>query len=124
MTAELEKVRNQAAGFRVQRNVALRESHALKQVVSAHNISFDVTTADTGGLAIKDGKVEGEFEYTPPTQQRTKEPTPPQGQNDNPLTVDDIRKMTPAQINERLDDVNKVLSQYSRPMAAGRHMAA
>lgn len=107
-STDLESARNEAAKHRVARNEALRREHALGKVISAHNISFDVSKADVGGLTINDGKVEGEFDYTPPsTTQRQaprQEPTKTGG-----LTLEEVKKMSPDKINERWEEVSKLL---------------
>ena len=110
--ADLESLRNESAKYRVQRNDALRQTHALKAVLAAHNISFDVTQADLGALSIDNGAVQGEFSYTPnnPTSSAPASQHQPAGAaTPAVLTKDAISKMTSAQINENWEEISKVL---------------
>ena len=64
---ELGKVNQEAAGHRVARNAALRRSHALDTMLTAHQIDTSGVTDDAlKGLEIEDGKVTGTFTYTAP----------------------------------------------------------
>ena len=105
---DLESVRSEAAGYRVMRNQALRETAALTKVVKAHNITFDVGSADLKGLSIEDGKVSGEFEYTA-TKATTQVPGT-QGIKGDEITPESIKGMTPEQINANWDKVSAVLA--------------
>ena len=104
---ELEKARNEAASYRNQRNVALRKLHASETVISKHNIKFDLNQADLGGLAIKDGKVEGEFEYSPGKPDNS--PPKKDGDTKEALTYADVQKMDRHQMQARWDEVQKVM---------------
>ena len=91
------------------RNEALRKSHALSTVLSKHNISFDVSKADMGGLKIENGQVSGEFSYTPPDPSRGKPPPVGDDAKSKPITMESIKQMTPDQINAQWKEVSAVL---------------
>ena len=109
LQAEVEKLRNQSARYRVARNQALRREHALSTVLRSHNIAFDVGAADLGALSISNGSVSGEFSYSPPKAEKV-DPPPPSGDAPSELKLDDLSNMTPEQINARWEDVSAVLS--------------
>ena len=91
-----------------------RREYALRQVLSKHNIAYDVDKADLSGLVVgDDGKVSGELDYEPvavqpvKTEERTVSTSPA-------LTMDDIRKMDSDEINARWDEVGAVLSESGK----------
>lgn len=109
---ETTTLRNEAAGHRVKGGQAMRQLHATKKVLQAHNISFDVDTADVGGLTIADGKVEGEFSYTPPAP-TDKTPKPADGDGTGgtvPLTLEEVKGMDEETINKRWDEIAPLLT--------------
>ena len=105
----LEAVRQEAAKYRIARNGALRSTHALKAVLSAHQITFDINNADTGGLLIEDGAVQGEFSYTPPTP-AAPTPAPPAGTPTEALTKADVRTMSADAIASNWDAVMSAMA--------------
>lgn len=110
LNTELESVRNQAARYRVARNTALRQAHALSAVVQAHKINFDPTAADTGGLAIEDGKVVGEFMYKAPEATQAAPASPPGDSPAPPVTLDDVKKMSASDIRNNWEAVQKAVA--------------
>ena len=100
------------ANYRVQRNTSLREAHALRTIAKAHSVSVDDVLADDklSVLTIADGKVLGEFEYTPPKlgnpTKRTVETPKDQAVG---LTREAVNAMSAAEINKRWDEVSEVL---------------
>lgn len=106
---QISAYRNEAAARRTQRNQALRQSHALSQVLKAHNIGFSIDDADLSSLKIEDGKVQGEFDYTPKALPATKvDPStlkedPPE--NGSTVTLDSFKAMN---IFDRMDNLDKV----------------
>lgn len=103
---DLEKTRNESAKYRVGRNDALRRSFALEHILKAHNINIP-ENLDTSGLSIEDGKAQGDFSYTPPKA----EPKGAKRDDDKTkLTLVDVQKMTPEQIDENWDDVQALMS--------------
>lgn len=101
--SQVMELRNEAARYRVERNAALREAHALRQVTTAHNI--EVPGPDTyAGLKVKGGQVVGEFKYTPPAaraadggQQQTSGRPP---SSTSGLTREALKGMTPEAISK------------------------
>ena len=84
-----------------------KTQHALKTVISKHNIDFDIEKADLSKLVVKDdGTIEGEFDYTPKS---LKTPDGETTENKGGLTLDDIKGMNETQINENWAEVAKVL---------------
>ena len=104
---ELAKVRNSAASYRVGRSQALRQVYALRQVLGAHKVTFDLDSADLDGLVVDDGKVSGEFSYTPPATTEGNKPADPPGEASAGLTEEDIAAMSPQQIADQWDEVMK-----------------
>ena len=108
-TDQIESTRNEAAARRTQRNQALRQSHALGQVLKAHNITFDINDADLSSLQIEDGKVKGEFDYTPKSLPATK--VDPKSLKEEPsedkstVTLDSFKSMN---IVDRMNNLDKV----------------
>ena len=107
---KLEALRNQAAKYRVTRNDALKKLFVAQKVLKAHNITFDLEDADTGGLLIENGVVNGEFDYQPPKPERA-EPKPLETEAKAGMTIDDIKEMTPDQINKNWEEVSKILEE-------------
>ena len=109
LETELEKVRNQAARYRVTRNQALRNTYAFGRVLNAHKIVFDVNEADLKSLVIEDGQVSGEFSYRAPSTTKGNAPTEPPGEGTKALTMSDIQAMSKDQIKARLPEVLKAM---------------
>lgn len=87
-----------------------QENVALKKVIAAHNIPFDISKADLSKIVVNDkGEHAGDFEYNPPALSNTA----PNAWNHTPgkeITMDDVKKMTPEQINANWDKVEGVLA--------------
>jgi len=122
---ERDTLRTQLTDATNSRNTSSLQRHALNAVLEAHNITFDVETANLSALTVgADGAVAGEFAYTPPaverqtqpptaverqTQPPTNEQQPQQQPPTNGLTIEHIKAMSEDQINERWDEVSVVL---------------
>ena len=108
--AELSQTRQQAAKYRVGRNTSLKREYALQEVLKAHNIPFDIDSADMGGLTIANGSVNGEFNYKPPNVARQSAPVAPTANTDTTiLTMDALKQMSADDINARWAEVSKLL---------------
>lgn len=111
--AELEKkngeLRTESAKYRTARNDALKQAHALGAVVKAHNIAFDLEKADTSGLKVENGKIEGEFAYTP-AEKPAPDTTKPADQGTG-ISMADVKNMTPEQINENWEQVQAAMKK-------------
>lgn len=117
--AELAEIKAKMDAAQQSGNAAALSNHALRAVLKAHNIAFDVDKADLTALSVgEDGAVSGEFAYTPPAvqnqqqaQQQAQEQQAQQQPQQQPqgLTIEDVKAMSEDQINERWDEVSKVL---------------
>lgn len=103
----------EAAKYRGARNKALKELHAAKAVLKGHNIPFDPDAGKLDKLTIKDGVVEGEFEYNKPKiEPVVQKSSRASGDGDaSVLTRDDLKKLSPEEINSRWDEVKDVLKK-------------
>ena len=119
--AGLEGQLSKATG---ERDTNARQAHAMRAVLKAHNIGFDVDKADLAALTVgEDGAVAGEFAYTPPatqTQQTQQTQQAQQTQQTQQQTeglkfsIEDVKKMSEAEINANWDDVSKTLESQGK----------
>lgn len=103
----------ESAGYRTQRNEALRMAHAYGTMLRAHGIdTAAVTPAALEALPIKEGRVDGTFPYSPPKVEVPKA-DPPAKSVEAPaaLTLDEVRQWDPKQINERWDEVSALMAK-------------
>ena len=110
LRSENERLRNESARYRTERNASLRREHAVGTVLKAHNISFDVGQADLGSLSINNGKVEGEFDYTP-TKAENRQAPEEVSTKEEKLTLDTVRAWSPDKINAEWEQVSKLLEE-------------
>lgn len=125
LEGERDELKTQLTDATNSRNTSALQRHAMAAVLKAHNITFDAETANLSALSIgEDGAVAGEFAYTPPAvasqqqqsnqqqqQQKGGEESQQQQQQQQAqgLTLEDVKAMSEDQINERWDEVSKVL---------------
>lgn len=116
----ISRANRQAANYRTQRNDALREAHALRHVLRAHNIEVTLDTAKLDTLTIADGSAVGEYAYEAPAPAQAV----PNGSSSGgrggvggvgvdggrDLSLEEIREMSVEQINDRWDEVQRVLT--------------
>ena len=107
--AEVNSLRQEAAGYRVSRNDALRRGKVLDTVLGKHNIKFSMEDADVSKLEIVNGAVVGDFDYTP----RAVAPAPPPNAaaGDTGLTMDKVKTMSAAEIEADWDNVQTVMAE-------------
>lgn len=105
---QIESLRNEAAKHRVSKNEALKKLKIMETVLSAHQIDFNVNEASLDGLGIDNGAVIGEYEYTPPKPKRA-EPVKIAADGPPALTLDDVKRMSPDDINKNWDTVQTLL---------------
>lgn len=109
---QVGELSRESAAYRTGRNDALRKAHAYGTIIKAHNI--DVTSvSDTAlqALPIENGKVDGVFAYSPPEVQVSTKRDPNAVQKDSQgLTMDDVKKMSPQDINANWKEVSGLLS--------------
>ena len=122
--AALKAARAEAAKHRTERNAALRDAAAVRKVAKAHNIDLSVVSAEAvEKLAIQDGKVVDEFDYTAPAPQVKKSISAGEAPGGQPassaksagLTREDIAKMSPSEINKRWDEVSALMADDKCP---------
>ena len=115
MTQKIEDERkglqDEAAKRRVERNEALKQAEALRQVVEAHGVKHG--DLDLSKLSVDDGKATGETGYKPkvdvtPGPNKTEVTKATTG-----LTPEDLKTMSAEQINTRWDEVKTVLEGTS-----------
>lgn len=106
------KLSRKEAKYRTERNVALKANAGLAHVVNHHNIKADGSVVNSENLQIVDGKVVGSVVYSPTAlpRKRSNPSTSPDGGQGSGLTLNDVKSMTPAQINKRWDEVKTVLA--------------
>ena len=107
LTEQVSALKTEAAKYRTARNDALKTAHAQAAVLAAHKIEHTPDASALEALKIEDGKVMGEYAYTPPSPVRQEAPAKEPVQSG--LTMADVRNMTPAQINSDWAAVSKVL---------------
>ncbi len=106
----LEAAKERASRSRVGRSLARKQVYALRAVLKAHNIGFDVSGADLDKLEVTDGVVSGEFEYTPPDPNKGGTADPPGGKSPGTLTKEDVAKMPHSEIMSRWAEVQAVMN--------------
>ena len=110
LTAQL---RNEAAGYRVDRRTALFENAAYKQVIEKHNIGFDISKADLSKMVLENGAVvAGGFEYTPKgVSHEVKSSTQPpvQTPSNQGITMESLKTMSAEDVNKNWAQVSEVL---------------
>ena len=111
--ARIGELSKQSASYRVQRNEAVRRAHAFEVMLTAHGVdTSNVTSEALRGLPVKDGRVDGQFEYTPPKlNPAPKTDAPPRVEKGAALTLDEVRQWPADQINKRWDEVQALMAQ-------------
>ena len=108
LKSENSSLRTESAKYRTQRNDALKQAHALGAVVKAHNINFDLAKADLESLKVENGRIEGEFAYTPAENPKS---DPPKPSDKSEMSMADVKNMSPDQINENWDLVQGAMKK-------------
>ena len=109
---QVGELSRESAAYRTARNDALRKAHAYGTIIKAHNINID-SVSDTAlqALPIDNGKVDGVFTYSPPEVKVSTKRDPNAVQKDSQgLTMDDVKKMSPQDINANWKEVSGLLS--------------
>ena len=105
--AELSR---ESAAYRTQRNEALRRAHAFETMLKAHGVDLSgVTSGALSDLPISGGKVDGVFAYTPPKIEVPRKEETGRAEGKPALTLDEVRKWPPAEINRRWDEVKNLM---------------
>ena len=104
----------EAEAFRVGAEQSLREAHAFRTMLAAHNIDLSSVTPEAlAGLVIRDGKVVSDFAYTPPKAGRLQATGPASLEGDDQsagLTYAEVMAMSREEINARWEEVQPVLA--------------
>ena len=117
LRAKIERLQSESASYRVQRNQALRESHALREVAKAHSADMDQMTEEAlGNLKIANGKVDGEFSYKAPSLASQVTATPVQTKTPDTVAMDisSLATMSSKEINDNWDEVSQLLANQTR----------
>jgi len=102
-----KRLQDESAARRVQRNDALKQAHAYKTIIDAHKIKHG--DLDLSQLSVKDGKVEGDINYTPSGGSQISPPPTPNNAASG-LTREQVATMTTDEINARWSEVERALS--------------
>lgn len=113
-TQVIPDVTNLVNDLIAQRDNALLENAALSTILGKHNISAALDNAKLASLQVEAGKVTGTYDYTPAKIQVPTVKSPKSVDASPVLTFDDLKGMTPAQINENLDAVNDLLKSRQK----------
>jgi hypothetical protein len=115
VTVNEDKLRDEAAGYRVKMNEQTKKNYLLSDVIKQNNIKVEDKDLETSGLKLNDGKVEGDATYKPNTNFNigvdigSGDPSPA-------MTVESIQGMSRADIAKNWDAVSAALSaQDSQP---------
>ena len=101
-------------GLRASRDAALRENHALRAMLGAHNVPVALDAGKLAALKVESGVVSGEYAYAPP-----KVETKPAGAGASKagganggataLTYEDLAKLPHDEVNKRWAEVRSLL---------------
>ena len=111
LNAQVKDLRDESAKYRILKNDFMKRNHVLQHILKAHNIKTDVDKVDISKLSIKDNKVEGEVEYTPPNPVSRQEPNVNTNNMGTTITLQSIKDMTADEINNNWDEVSKLLQE-------------
>lgn len=107
--AELSK---ESAGYRTQRNAAVRRAHAYETMLKAHGVDTSGVTDDAlKGLPIKAGQVDGQYQYTPPKIDVPRTEPAQRVEGKPALTLEEVRTWPADEINKRWDEVSALMAQ-------------
>lgn len=96
-----------------QRDKAIREAHAYKAMLAAHNIDLSVVTSDAlERIRIVEGEASGAFDYVAPgfEPQRRSASAVDTRQTGQALTAESIKQMSTQEINSNWEAVKGVLA--------------
>lgn len=109
---DVSELRREAAAYRTQRNASLREAHAFRTILDKHGIDVShITPESLNSLPISGGRVDGVFDYTPPKITAPANKPAPEVSGPAPLTLEEARKLPPAEINKRWDEISNLMKQ-------------
>ena len=112
-SARIAELSKESASYRVQRNEAVRRSHAYETILKAHGVDLAGVTAESlAALPISEGKVDGQFKYTPPkieVPKRTDPAKPADGGTQ--LTLDEVKTWSADKINANWDKVRALMAK-------------
>ena len=88
----ITELSKESAGYRVQRNEALRKNLAYETVLKAHNVDVkQLNLNELDSLPVRNGQVDGTFKYKPPKREVPKEPRG-KVEGSAPITLDEVKK--------------------------------
>ena len=107
--AELSR---EAAGYRTQRNEAVRRAHAFETMLKAHGVDVSgVTSERLSSIPISGGAADGPFDYTPPKVEVPKAPGNGRAEGAAAPTLAEVRTWSPERINREWDTVKGLLAK-------------
>ena len=107
--AELSR---ESAGYRTQRNEAVRRAHAYETMLKAHGVDLSGVTAERlADIPISGGKADGPWAYTPPKVEVPREAPKSRVEGKAALTLDEVRAWGPDEINRRWDEVKSLMAK-------------
>ena len=108
--ARIAELSKKSAAYRTARNDALRRAHAYETMLTAHGIDTSPASPDVlKTLPINNGKVDGEFIYTPPKIAVPRVPDAQRAEGKPGLTLEQVRTWHPDEINRRWDEVKGLM---------------
>lgn len=85
-----------------QTDLLRKKFHASEQIMKSANLP-EIRDVDVAGLSVdEDGQVQGDFHYAPPS---AKPDLPPASGGERPLTLDDVGRMSAAEVNSRWEEI-------------------
>lgn len=108
-TVNEDKLRDEAAGYRVKMNEQTKKNYLLDNVIKQNNIKVDDKHLDTSALKLDDGKVVGDATYKPNTDFNIGADIGA-GDTSPAMTVESIQGMSRQDIAKNWDAVSAALS--------------
>ena len=116
LEGKVQALSKESAGYRVQRNDALKREHLLKAVLSKHGVDTEkLKDYDLGKLTVNDGVVSGEVNYEVPAPAKVKAGSSTKAVNvkaEPPLTLKEVEDNWSAeQINKNWSKVKTLMEK-------------
>ena len=107
----IAELSHESATYRTQRNEAVRRAHAYETMLKAHGVDLSGVTVDKlNAMPINAGRVEGQFDYTPPKIEVPKNAAINQrAEGAATLTLEQVENWPREEINRRWPEVKALL---------------
>ena len=107
--AELSR---EAAGYRTQRNEAVRRAHAYETMLKAHGVDVSGVTAERlASIPISGGAADGPYDYTPPKIEVPRAEPNGRAEGGPSLTLDEVKGWSRDEINKRWTEVTALMAR-------------